>query len=355
MQIVLMIVVAIFVFGAVIFFHELGHFVAAKRSGIKVNEFALGMGPTLFKIQRGETKYALRLLPIGGFVSMEGEDEESEDTRSFQQAAIWKRIIVTCAGAFMNLVLGFLALVVIVAATQGPIVGMEIARVTSDSTGLQKGDILYRINGRRAFIFSDLEYEFLRSENGAIDITVKRDGKKVELRGVTFDMKTAVDEETGDPIINKATGEPYEYMDLGFKVRAVEKNVFTVVKEAFLTTLSYTRIIYLSLFDLLTGRVPINQLSGPVGIVTEIGRAVTYGWRSVVQLLAIISVNLGVMNMLPLPALDGGRTLLLIIEAIRRKPLKQKYEIAINVAGFALLMGLMIFVSINDIRNLIVQ
>ncbi|MGD9559207.1 MAG: RIP metalloprotease RseP [Oscillospiraceae bacterium] len=352
MTILLVIIAAILVFGAVIFIHELGHFMLAKWSGIKVNEFALGMGPTLFKFGKGETTYALRLLPIGGFVSMEGEDEESGDPRSFQRAPIYKRILVIIAGAVMNLVLGFLALVVLVSAG-GDIASKTVSRVYSDASGLQVGDEFVKVNGRRCFIMDDLSYEFARTQNGTFDLQVRRDGKMVELKNVTFETKEAIDKTTGEPVLNEATGEPYQYMDVGFAVLPIGRNPLTVVREAALTTLSYARLIYLSLIDLITGRVAVNQLSGPVGIVSEIGKAVALGWKPVVQLLALISVNLGVVNMLPLPALDGGKTVLLIVEAIRRKPLKQKYEIAINVVGFALLICLMLFVSVNDIRRLV--
>lgn len=352
MNVVLTILGAVLVFGAVIFFHELGHFIAAKSSGIKVNEFALGMGPTLFKIVRGETTYALRLLPIGGFVSMEGEDEESSDEHSFQRVPIWRRVIVTIAGAFMNVVLCLVLLILLVSTGSPYWAGREIALVENESLGLQVGDVITHINGRRAFTFSDLDYEFLRTQNGTFDITVKRDGEKVVLEDVAFDTEVLY-EEDGSPVMNEATGEPFEMLVFGFKVYRVDKSVGTVLQESFNTTLSYSRLIYLSLFDLVTGRTPINQLSGPVGIVSEISRAVAVGWRPLANLMALISINLAVVNMLPLPALDGGRTLLLIVEAIRRKPIPQKYEAIINVAGFALLMCLMLVISFNDIRRLI--
>lgn len=353
MSIVIMILVALLVFGVVIFFHELGHFITAKKSGMKVNEFAIGMGPTILKFGKKETKYALRLLPVGGFVSVEGEDEESGDARSYQNVAVWKRVIFTIAGAFMNLLLGFLALILLTALGDEPIGGREIAQVQWEGSGLQVGDVIQSVNGRRMFIFSDIQYEFLRTQNGTITIEVKRGNERVTLTDITFPTEIAVDPTTGEEMINEATGEPYEYLVLGFKVWRVEKTFGSVIKEAFNTMLSYARLIYLTLFDLITGKVPINQLSGPVGIVSEIGRAVSMGWQPVVNLLAIISVNLGVMNMLPLPALDGGRTILLIIEGIRRKPIPKKYETVINVVGFGLLIALMLFVSFNDIVRLV--
>lgn len=353
MSVILTILGALLVFGAVIFFHELGHFTAAKLSGIKVNEFALGMGPTLLSFGKGETKYALRLLPIGGFVSMEGEDEESTHERSFQSVPVWKRVIVTISGAFMNVVLCFLLVVLLITAGSSYWAGLEVAEVANQSLGFMEGDIIKKINGRRAFTYSDFDYEFLRTQNGTFNIQVKRDGEKVLLENVTFGTEIAYDE-NGEAIINEMTGEPFEFLDLGFKVWAVHKGFGTVIKEAVNTTASYSRLILLTFVDLISGRVPVNQLSGPVGIVTEISKAVSIGWRPLASLMALISINLAVVNMLPLPALDGGRTILLILEAIRRKPIPQKYEIAINTAGFVLLMLLMVFVSFNDIRRLII-
>ncbi len=352
MNIVLMIVAGILVFGTVIFVHELGHFLVAKKSGIKVNEFAMGMGPVLFRFQKGETQYALRLFPIGGFVSMEGEDEDSDEPRSFTRAPVYKRMLVIIAGAFMNMVLGFLVLVLLVA-SGGAMASRTVAEVSDPATGLQVGDTILKINGRSCFTMSDILYEFARTQNGTFDLQVRRDGKKVELREVQFPVAEAVDEGTGETVVDETTGKPYTYLDISFKVLPLAKNPWTVVQQAFFTTLSYTRLIYLTFFDLILGRVPINNLSGPVGIVEQIGKAAIIGWRNVLQLLALISVNLGVMNMLPLPALDGGKALLLAVEGIRRKPLNRRFEIAVNTAGFVLLMGLMVLVTFNDILRLV--
>lgn len=341
-------VVAIFIFGIVVFLHELGHFATAKHCGIKVNEFAIGMGPTIFKLVKGETTYAIRLLPIGGFVSMEGEDADSPDERSFQRAPVYKRLIVILAGVFMNFVLGFTVLAILTA-TGDAMASRTVALVTDTSTGIEVGDTIIKVNGRHCFIVSDLFYEFARTQNGTFDLTVKRNGETVQLHNINFGTVIATDE-NGEVIYEN--GEPYEYLDIGFKVLPIEKNIFTVMQQAFYTTISYARLIALSFADLLMGRVAINQLSGPVGIVSEIGKAVSVGWSSVFSMLALISINLGVLNLLPFPALDGGRAVLLLIEAVRRKPLPRKYEAAINLAGLALLMCLMLVVSFNDIFKL---
>lgn len=210
---ILMIVVAILVFGAVIFFHELGHFAAAKKSGIKVNEFALGMGPALLRFGKGETKYSLRLFPIGGYVSMEGEDDTSEDDRSFTNAPIPSRLLVIVAGAFMNFLLGFIALVFLISLGYPAIGSLTIAKVENPASGLMEGDVIRKINGRRAFIYDDLQYEFARTQNGTFDLTVRRDGVDLVLSNVTFETKIAYDPTTGEAIINESTGEPYEYLD----------------------------------------------------------------------------------------------------------------------------------------------
>lgn len=352
MHVVLMIVVAILVFGLVIFIHELGHFLTAKKAGVKVNEFSLGMGPALFRRKRGETYYALRLFPIGGYVSMEGEDEHSDDKRGFQNAPIYKRVLIIIAGAVMNLLLGFLVLVILISAG-GDVASKTVSQVRSETSGLQPGDEFIKINGRRCYIIDDLAYEFARTQNGTFDFVIKRDGEKIELNSVSFDKRTAYDETTGEPVMNEATGEPYEYLDVGFAVLPVDKNPLTVTKQAFLNTLSYARVIYLTLFDLVMGRVPINQLAGPVGIISELGKAIRIGWQPVLNMLALLSINLGVLNMLPLPALDGGKVALLAVEAVRGKPLDMKYEVAITLVGLVLLFGLIILVSFNDIRRLI--
>ena len=332
---------SVFVFGVVIFIHELGHFLTAKFSGITVHEFALGMGPTVFKWKRKETTYALRLFPIGGFVSMEGEDEESAQEGSFTRAPIGNRILVTVAGAVMNLLLGFIVLTIVVA-MEPNIISRQIAEfspnASTQQSGLKVGDTILAINGRRCFIANDIMYEFARTKQGNTDLTVLRDGEKLTLKNVVF----GTTEENGAVL-----------PQIDFKVYAVEKTPLSVLKEAANWSLSLARLVVLSLTDLITGRVPINDLSGPVGIVTIIGKTSLLGFQSLMQLLALITINLGVFNLMPIPALDGGRLLFLVIEAIRRKPMPQKYEIAINSAGFILLMGLMLFVTFNDITKLI--
>lgn len=333
---------SVLVFGGVIFIHELGHFLTAKASGIKVNEFALGMGPVLLRFKKKETQYSWRLFPIGGYVSMEGEDEESDVPGSFQRAPISRRILVTVAGAVMNLILGFAVLVGIVCmqdAILSRTVGAFYENAATQEQGLQVGDTILAVNGRRCFVANDVSYEFARTQDNTADLTVLRDGRQVQLNGIAFDTREAED--------------GTRYMVIDFMVYPVEKTVGSVLAEAGRWTLSLARMVMLSLTDLVTGRIPVNNLSGPVGIVTAISQATSMGWEPLLLLLALISVNLGVFNLLPIPALDGGRLLFLALEAIRRKPIPQKYEAAINAAGFIFLFGVMIFATFNDITRLL--
>ena len=342
MSLFITILASILVFGSVIFIHELGHFVTAKLCGIKVNEFSLGMGPALLRFEKGDTTYALRLLPIGGFVSMEGEDEESDDEHSFSKAKVWKRFLVVAAGAVMNMILGFLVLVILVcrqSAITSRTVSVFSENASTQASGLQVGDEILAVNGRRCFIADDVIYELVRTQNGTADLTVLRDGKKVLLEDVVF---TTQETEEGTSLI------------IDFKVLPIEKTFFNVVKEAGLWTCSLSRKLFLSLIDLVTGRVAINNLSGPVGIVTVISEAASIGWEPILLILAVITINLGIFNLIPIPALDGGKLFLLLVEGIRRKALPEKYEIVINLAGFAALMLLMLFVTYNDIARLIV-
>ena len=342
MSLFITILASILVFGSVIFIHELGHFVTAKLCGIKVNEFSLGMGPALLRFEKGDTTYALRLLPIGGFVSMEGEDEESDDEHSFSKAKVWKRFLVVAAGAVMNMILGFLVLVILVcrqSAITSRTVSVFSENASTQASGLQVGDEILAVNGRRCFIADDVIYELVRTQNGTADLTVLRDGKKVLLEDVVF---TTQETEEGTSLI------------IDFKVLPIEKTFFNVVKEAGLWTCSLSRMIFLSLIDLVTGRVAINNLSGPVGIVTVISEAASIGWEPILLILAVITINLGIFNLIPFPALDGGKLFLLLVEGIRRKALPEKYEIVINLAGFAALMLLMLFITYNDIARLIV-
>lgn len=341
MDIVITVLVTILIFGVLIFIHELGHFLVAKACKVKVNEFAMGMGPTLLKWQGKETKYALRAFPIGGFVSMEGEDEASGEKNAFCNKPIWQRILVIITGPIMNLLLGFLVLIIVVA--MQPLNGSNVVAKFNDNAmsseyGLQVGDEILSINGNGILVDNDIIYALMRAEDGVADIDVLRDGEVVNLKGVQFRMT----EQDGTPQI-----------DIDFKVKAIEKDFFSVMKMSFNKTVSYAKTIWVSLIDIITGNVGVNELSGPIGVGQVVSQSIQLGASSVLNLAAFISINVGIFNLLPFPALDGWRFFMLIIEAIRRKPIKAKYEAAINFVGLALLMLLMVFVAFNDVFRLI--
>ena len=371
MTVLITFLASLLVFGAVIAIHEFGHFAVAKLAGIQVNEFSIGMGPALLKKTAGGTQYTLRLLPIGGYVAMEGEGSpESEqaqrerDAREddgdqedaclnpippeqrtgipFPEAAVWKRAIVMAAGPLMNFVLGFAVLLGLIAFRSDPIASRVIYRIEEGAlcgqTGLQPGDEILAVNGRRCFIANDIVYELVRTRNTQADFTVLRDGQKVELPGVRFD--TYQDEAGGT------------HMDIGFVVYALEKTPANVWKESLNSELYYGRIIFTTLADLLRGRESINNLSGPVGIVSAISQAASYGLTDLLEMLVLITVNVGVFNLLPIPALDGGRLVFLAAEAVIRRPVSQRLQEGLTVATFILLFGLMIFATYNDVIRL---
>lgn len=342
------ILVAILFFGLIIAIHELGHFLSAKLFGVKVNEFSLGMGPAIFKKQRGETKYSLRCLPIGGYVSMEGEDDSSEDERAFCNKKPWKKFIIVAAGAIMNLILGFLFVVILT--SMDDLIGTTqihsfYDNATSAQYGLAVGDEIKEINGTHIFSSRDISYAMLRDDDGIYDMVVKRNGEKVKLKDVHFDRKT--DENGNSTII-------YDFIIVG-----VEKTPLNVITTAAKDTVSIARLVWLTLFDLVTGHYGINDLSGPVGTVSIIADVTSEaassgaGFDTIIYIMALISINVGVFNLLPIPALDGGRLFFILIEMIRRKPVPAKYEGYVHAAGMALLILLMVVITFNDIKNLI--
>ena len=356
---------ALLIFGAVIAIHEFGHFAMAKFCGVQVNEFSIGMGPALIKTYRKGTQYTLRLLPVGGFVALEGE-ESPESTQAeggnedaapaippevlaqrtgkpLNEAAVWQRMLVMAAGAVMNFVLGFVVLLLLISLRSEPITSKVIYAVEDNAlcgqTGLQAGDEIVAVNGRHCFVANDMLYELMRTESYRAAFTVRRDGKLVELPDVQFDTWQDAQGQT--------------HMTLGFTVYGLKKTPKNVLKEAANSVIYYGRIIYTSLADLLRGRESINDLSGPVGIVTAIGQAASYGWEDVFELLALITINLGVLNLLPFPALDGGKIVFLLIEAVTGHAVPEKIQGSLTVAAFALLFGLMLFATYNDIVRLV--
>ncbi len=341
------IVIAILMFGVLIFIHELGHYLTARLFRVSIREFAVGMGPKLLSKRSDKTGivYSLRLLPIGGFVSMVGEDEASEDPNAFNNKKRWQRFLVLASGAIMNLALGLLLMCVLSVTTQNigstTIVRFDTEDASSMQTGLMPGDEIRKINGKSVHFSSDLVYTIMREGNEAVDVTVIRNGEKTVVRGVLF--PNIVEE-------GVVFGSP------DFKVLLLDRTPGVVVRYALSQSVWAVRMIWESLFDFITGRYGVDQMSGPVGVTSAISDAASSGgFANVVYLCALIAVNLGVFNLLPFPALDGGRIAFLLVECVRGKPIKPEYEGYVHFAGIVILMALMLVVTYKDIVKLFVS
>lgn len=441
-----LIVIGVLLFELIIFIHEFGHFITAKKSGVKVNEFSLGMGPKLFSFGKGETKYSLRLFPIGGYCAMEGEDEDSPEPRAFNNAKIWKRMIIIIAGAVMNIILGLLLMFVIVVQQDSystTTVSSFPATSYSANSGLKAGDVIKEINGYGITTSMDFSYPVSTAElktvkgdtlevykedccnylynmsaknvqekadsitdedinalnqilleasgkinsagdkktankiyqeyyveiNGLLgveeykieeikvkdtrqrytaDILVERDGEEVMLKDVQFFTYTTKDDK-----------EPKVSLD--FYVEQMDKTVGSVISQTFKQTVSTCKMVYASLGGLLTGKFGFKDLSGPVGIASAVTQVASESLQtgfldavnSIIYVMMIITVNLGLFNMLPFPALDGGRFVFLLVEAIRRKPVPRKAEGVVNAIGMALLILLTIVITVSDVFKLV--
>ncbi len=333
---------AILFFGVIIALHEFGHFITAKIFKIQINEYSIGMGPAILKKKKGETQYSWRLFPIGGYVSMEGEDEESENPRAFNNQKAWKRFIVVAAGATVNIILGLLLTCVMLAADKD-----MPTRVVSDVSdammevedGIRPGDEVLRINNSKVFSARDLYYGLFRESDGVYDIQIKRDGEKILLK----DIPVTYDAEQG-------------FCD--FVVGYKKTTALNILPGAVTQTASMTKLVWLSLIDMVRGRYGLKDLSGPVGTIGIVAETASdaiqaSNYSGIIFILAFITVNIGIVNLLPLPALDGGRLLFILIEMIFRKPVPKKFEAWVHAAGFVLLIGLMILITFNDIVNLI--
>ena len=413
------ILIAIVFFGVIIFIHELGHFLTAKLFGVKVNEFALGMGPTILKKQGKETKYALRLFPIGGFCAMEGEGEESDDERAYCNKKLWQRMIIIVAGATMNIILG-IVLCICLSATDEYVGTNTVLQfydgATSNAEGcLEEGDKIIEIDGKHVFSDYDISFLMQRNESGKYDFVVKRDGEKIALSDVPFMRRTSgnfsYDEncvisslsakmkkqglEENDKIvavngekiksqkdlIEAIRGDKDFTIDftvirnqgevkvdgvkmnvatvLDFVILGDEKNVFNVIGSGFRYAVSMSRIVYISLFDLLRGHYGFSDMAGPIGTISVISDVAvdettsSIDWGSMLMMMALVTINIGLFNLLPVPALDGGHFFFMLVELIFRKPVPQKYERWIHAAGLVLLLAFMAVISASDIWKLI--
>lgn len=349
------IIFAILLFSFLIFIHEFGHFVAAKLSGVQVNEFAVFMGPAIFKWQRGETQYSIRCIPIGGYCAMEGEDEDTDNPRSFQKAAWWKRLIILIAGSFMNFLTGILIIAVVLscssktATTQ--VETVESWSSIAEDNSLQVGDVIKEFDGHKIRIYQDFSLATLLLPDGEYDITVERNGQILELENVPMVLR----QDPNDP-------QSVRY-GLGFKVE--ENSVRTVVSHIWPTAHNYIKTVFISLGMLFSGQAGLNDMSGPVGIVDQMSKTAAASPSIGAALLnmlsfgGMIAINLAVMNMLPIPALDGGRTVGLLlttaIERITGKKVPAKIEGYVHGIGMILLLALMAFILFKDVFTIFMR
>jgi regulator of sigma E protease len=323
--------------------HELGHYIAARIFKIKIEEFSIGMGPRIIKIKGKHNIFSLKAFPIGGMVAMAGEDEDSTDPDAFCNKKAWKRFIVIIAGAVMNLLLGLILTTILVLGEKA-LPSRTIDKFFDDSismtSGLQEGDELLNIDGTHISIYSDAIYAIMRNQTGDATITVRRNGEKIKLENVQF--KT---EKVGKTTVSMRD----------FYFTAEPKTFGNIINHSINGTISLVKVVYQSIYDIARGKYSASEVSGPVGTVEVIGEAASQGLDSLIYLAAFITVNLGVFNLLPLPALDGGRLIFIIIEMIRRKPVPKKYESVIHFVGFAALILLIVLVTFNDIKSLITR
>ena len=342
---------AIILFSFLIFIHELGHFVAAKLSGVQVNEFALFMGPALWKKQVGETLYAIRLIPIGGYCAMEGEDGGSDNPRSFDKAAWWKRLIILAAGAAMNFIAGVLLMVLVfLPANQAvmPVIdSFEWYSTVDGERGLQVGDRILEVDGEKIFVQSDFSLILQLNEGKYHDLVVERQGKRVVLEDFLME-KHEVTDENGQRVKLYGLNFTLEKLTLGGKLRLAWNESRDAV-----------RMVRMSLQMLLRGQAGFSDMSGPVGIVSMMSDVASQSPSWVDALLNLlyfggfIAINLAVMNLLPIPALDGGRIVGVVIttavEAITKKKINPRYEGYLHGAGMVLLLALMAVIMFKDI------
>lgn len=333
--------VAVLIFIALIIIHEFGHFIAAKILGVRVNEFAVGFGPKLFSKKVGETVYKANLIPLGGYCAMEGEDSTSSDPKAFCNKAAWRRFIIVIMGATFNLILGFV-LVAAVLAPEKRFTTTTVAEFSENASSMQSGlkenDKILSVDGRKIYTTYDLSYAFTNVKNGIVDMTVLRDGQKVRLKAVKFDTEN----ENG-----------ISYIKVDFRVYGKKKTLISFISETFKTGISYCAVIWRSLIDLISGKYGISAVSGPVGVTAAIGNVAKQNLRSILPIAALITINLGLFNLLPLPALDGGRLLFITIEMITRKKVPPKYESLVHTAGFIILIAFMLLITLKDIWSLI--
>ena len=346
---------AILIFGLIITVHEIGHFLAARASGVMVLEFALGMGPKIIGIQKGETLYSLRLFPIGGFCKMLGEEEGSKDPRALCNKSIFKRFCVFFGGSFMNFLLAFIVFFFIVMSTG--IIFPEIQEILpgmpAEAQGLMPGDRIIGVNNTRVFIYDDFSFAISNNPGSPVDLTIRRNRQVF-----TVNITPRFDENTGRFLIGF---RPLAKLGLFMEAEPdfLRASIFEIIYTAFFNIIFWIKSTFIALIRLVTFRLSVNEIAGPIGIVQVIGTTysetrnigVSVTIRTMAHIMALISANIGVINLLPLPALDGGRLVFLTLEGIRRKPLNPDKEGMVHFIGFVALMVFAVFLAYNDIRR----
>ena len=346
---------AILIFGVLIAVHELGHFLAAKACGVPVHEFSIGMGPAIWQKETEETKYSLRILPIGGFCAMEGEEEDSDNPKALNNQNFWNKLLIYAAGSVMNFLTGLLILVVLFSGAKA-FYTAEITDIAEGSSlsvpgGLQVGDLILSIDGEKVYNRGNVTLLLDLNTDGTYDFVVRRGGEKVTVRDLKLERKTFSDSQGGT------------YVGFGFTMGGIEEvNFFGRLRYSWLSALDFVRTVRLSLEMIFTGQAGVGDLSGPVGIVntmTEVGQqsaTVREAVENIAYIAALIAVNLSVMNLLPIPALDGGKIFFLMVNQLSlllfKKQIPAKFENYIHVAGFILLMLLMAVVMFQDVWKL---
>lgn len=327
------IIIALIVFGIIVLVHEFGHFIVAKKSGVKIHEFAIGMGPKLIGIKKGETDYTIRILPLGGFVRMEGEDENSSDPRSFNNKNIFQRIAIIFAGPFMNFLLAIVlfAFIFMYQGVPGTTIKQTLPNLPAKEVGIKAGDTIVEINNIKVNSWDEVSKEITNSQGKKINIKISRNE---ELKSY-------------DIIPQKQNGR----IMIGIEPK-FEKNIFLSLKYSIKQTVFFLEQMINFLGNAISGNASFKDVAGPVGIVNIVGKVAKTGFISLVSFAAIISLNLGLMNLLPIPALDGGRILLLLVELVRGKKIDPDKEGFIHFVGFVALMLLMVVITYKDIARL---
>lgn len=339
---ILYIVIALLVFGLLIFIHEGGHFLAARLCGVTVKEFAIGMGPKIFArtSKKSGTRYALRLLPVGGFVSMDGEDEDSENSNAFCNKSVPKRMLIVIAGAFMNILLGFILMFVLVF-SQKTLISNKIGAFNENAMSegkLMVGDTVVKVDGTRVHTGNEVVYEIMNKGDKPIDIVVIRDGERVTVEEVSFP---------------NFSDSGVIFGDCDFRMYADEETFGNYIKHSYFRSVSTVKMVFDSLINLVSGKYGMEAVSGPVGVTEVVGEAAQSSLPTLLYVITVISINLGVFNLLPFPALDGGRFAFLALEGVRGKPVDKRIEAYVNFAGLIILFTFMAFVTFKDVIKLI--